>query len=401
MAIILLKMLALASVLVSAETTWSENLVLADCGIGLGENGGSTSREMMYYSAEAWGAPQYMTNVPWDGSYPWRSSGVTRTLPNGDKWEVYIYPSIKDPHLAGLARHTYDSNVLTCWSRHLDGLFTLADGKKCSMAYICNHQPGVAPPPTPDPNPPSPPAPNPPQPPATGPLKENASAGALKHQPVIDFDKSACFNTAAITLDGHCNDGIEIGTGTAECRRLDRLENSNTYVREKCTGDGWCFYLYGYYFEKDVGLLLTHGHKHDWEHLAVWTLNDEAKYLAWSAHGNYKINKASTVEWQGNNPKFVVHRDMETTHAFRRSEGNEAPENPTGKWYRSPLVSLEWMDGTLKEKMLTKDWGSAVPDLTDTRFEKFYWSTWADAKALDNVTPPRPLPIPPPRHAEL
>ncbi|KFY57842.1 hypothetical protein V497_05246 [Pseudogymnoascus sp. VKM F-4516 (FW-969)] len=172
-------------------------------------------------------------------------------------------------------------------------------------------------------------------------------------------------------------------------------------VREKCTGDGWCFYLYGYYFEKDVGLLLTHGHKNDWEHLAVWALNDEAKYLAWSAHGNYNINKANTVEWQGNNPKFVVHRDMETTHAFRRSEGNEAPENPTGTWYRSPLVSLEWMDGTLKEKMLSKDWGKAVPDLTDTRFERFYWSTWADAKALDNVAPPRPLPIPPPRHAEL
>lgn len=407
MATILLKILALASVLVSAETTWSENLVLADCGIGLGENGGSTSREMMYYSAEAWGAPTYMTNVPWDGSYPWRSSGVTRTLPNGDKWEVYIYPQFKDPEIAGLARHTYDSNVLWCRSRHLDGLFTLADGKKCSMAYICNHQPADGSPPTPDPNPPSPPAPNPPPPlpppPATGPLKENASAGALKHQPVIDFDSSACFNTAAITLDGHLNDGIEVGAGIAECRKLDRLDNSNVYVREKCTGDGWCFYLYGYYFEKDWGLLGTRGHKHDWEHLAVWTLNDEAKYLAWSAHGNYKINIPNTVEWQRNNPKFVVHRDMESTHTFRRSEGNEAPENPTGTWVRSPLVSLEWMDGTLKEKMFGNDWGHAVPDQTDKRFEKIYWSTWEDAKALDkaNNTPPRPPPPGPPRHAEL
>ncbi|OBT39748.1 hypothetical protein VE00_10501 [Pseudogymnoascus sp. WSF 3629] len=407
MATILLKILALASVLVSAETTWSENLVLADCGIGLGENGGSTSREMMYYSAEAWGAPQYMTNVPWDGSYPWRLTGVKRTLPNGDKWDVYINPSVKDPYLAGLATHAYDSNVLNCWSRHLDGLFTLADGKKCSMAYICNHQRGINPPSPPAPNPPSPPPPNPPSPPppppATGPLKENASAGALKHQPVLDFDGTACFNTAAITLDGHLNDGISTDTSTNVCRNFDRLDNSNVYVREKCTGDGWCFYLYGYYFEKDDGFLLTSGHRHDWEHLGIWTLNDEPKYLVWSAHGNYKINTASRVEWQGNNPKFVVHRDSESTHAFRRSEGNEAPENAAEKWIRSPLVSLEWMDGTLKEKMFAKDWGKAVPDQTDKRFEKIYWSTWEDAKALDhaNNTPPRPLPIPPPRHAEL
>ncbi|EHK19815.1 uncharacterized protein TRIVIDRAFT_46830 [Trichoderma virens Gv29-8] len=390
MATTLLKMLTLASVLVSAETTWSESLVLADCGIGLGPDGGSTSREMMYYSAEAWGAPTYMKNVPWDGSYPWRGSGVSQTLPNGDTWTVLINNGAGDPNLAGWATHTYDNVALSCWSRHLDGLFTLADGKKCSMAYICNHQSF--------PNPPPNPPPIPPPAPPSGPLGENATPGALKYQPVIDFDKSACYNTAAITRDGHCNDGLEIGQG--DCRQLDRLYNSNTYVREKCTNDGWCFYLYGYYFEKDEGGALAHGHKHDWEHLAVWTLNNEAKYLGWSAHGNYKVNKPNSVEWQGNNPKFVVERDMATTHAFRRAEGNEPPENASGKWYCSPLVSLERMDGALKEKMLTHDWGNAHPDLTDERFDKAYWSTWADAKALDQAGPPRPDPVPPP-HLEL
>lgn len=56
MATTFLNLLVFATTMVSAETTWSENLVLADCGIGLGVNGGSTSREMMYYSAAAWGA---------------------------------------------------------------------------------------------------------------------------------------------------------------------------------------------------------------------------------------------------------------------------------------------------------------------------------------------------------
>ncbi|KFA67843.1 hypothetical protein S40285_09036 [Stachybotrys chlorohalonatus IBT 40285] len=394
MAATLLKLIALAGVLASAETTWSENLVLADCGIGLGENGGSTSREMMYYSGEAWGAPTYMSNVPWDGSYPWRGSGVTQTLPNGDTWTVLINNAVGDPNLAGWAVHTYDSNVLPCWSRHLDGLYRLDDGKWCSMAYICNHAPFTSPDPAPAPDP----SPVPKPPPAPGPLGENATPGALKYQPVIDFDNSACYNTAAITSDGHCNDGLEIGHGN--CRQMDRLYNSNTYVREKCTDDGWCFYLYGYYFEKDEGGALAHGHKHDWEHLAVWTLHNEAKYLAWSAHGNYKVNKPDTVEWQGQNPKFVVERDMATTHAFRRAEGNEPAENASGGWYRSPLVSVERMDRALKERMLTHNWGSAHPDLTDERFEKAYQSTWELAKDLDNVRPPRPDPIPPP-HREL
>ncbi|KAL6706042.1 hypothetical protein ACN47E_006144 [Coniothyrium glycines] len=398
---IFLSLLAFSSVLVSATTTWSENLVLADCGIGLGVNGGSTSREMMYYSGPAWGAPKYMNNVPWDGSYPWRIDGVSQTLPNGDRWTVVINNEAGDPNFAGLAWHTYDSVVLTCWSRHLDGLFTLADGKKCSMAYICNHQPapsGPSPAPAPAPKPPAP---------STGPLGENASPGALKYQPVIDFDKSACYNTAAITRDGIVNPGRElcgrdqacrkqVNLGHDECQKVDRLENSNVYVREKCKSDGWCFYLYGYYFEKDEpgDVSPKEGHKHDWEHLAVWTQNGEAKYLAWSAHGNYNVDFPGLVEWEGNHPKFVMHRDWGTTHAFRKAKNNEAPENAKGRWYRSPLVSIEKMDGWLKDKMLNNPWGSAHPDLVDDRFENAMRDTWANAHAVPR---PQPNPRPPPQ----
>lgn len=400
-----LRLLALTSAMVSAETTWSENLVLADCGIGLGVNGGSTSREMMYYSGPAWGAPKYMNNVPWDGSYPWRPKGVSQTLPNGDKWTVSINDKAVDPNLAGYAWHTYDKVVLTCWSRHLDGLFTLADGKKCSMAYICNHQPvpGPAPAPAPNPAPPSPPPA--PAPPSSGPLGENATPGALKYQPVIDFDKSACYNTAAIFPDGHLNPGLslcgndqscrqEVDKGASACQQPNRLDASNVYVREKCTNDGWCFYLYGYYFEKDEPGAATplEGHTHDWEHVGVWTQNGEAKILGWSAHGNYDTDPSNRVEWEGNHPKFVIHRDWGSTHAFRKAKNNEAPENVKGKWMRSPLISLERLDGKLKDALLGHNWGSAHSDLLDDRFNKAYWATWAHAHP-DPV--PRPDPGPP------
>jgi hypothetical protein len=398
-----LSWLAFATSLVYAETTWSENLVLADCGIGLGVNGGSTSREMMYYSDAAWGAPKYMSNVPWDGSYPWRASGVSQTLPNGDKWSVYINNDAGDPNLAGWAFHTYDAEVLPCWSRHLDGLFTLADGKKCSMAYICNHQPVGTPAPAPAPGPP----PRPPPTPPSGPLGENATPGALKYQPVIDFDKSACYSTAAITRDGTLNPGLElcgrdqacrkqVNLGHDRCQQVDRLDNSNTYVREKCTNDGWCFYLYGYYSEKDEpgSTSPLEGHKHDWEHVAVWTQNGEAKILGWSAHGNYDVAFPNRVEWEGNHPKFVIHRDWGTTHAFRRAKNNETPENAKGRWYRSPLVSLEKMDGKLKDKLLNHEWVTAHFDLKDERFNQAYRDTWA--RAYPNPVP-RPDPGPPPQ----
>lgn len=136
---VLFTVIALAATLSSATTTWSENLVLADCGIGKGPNGGSTSRQMMYYSGTAWGTPNWMAEVPWDGSYPWRTGGVERTLPNGDRWFVSISNTAGDPNLAGYATHSYDSVRLNCWSRHIDGLYTLNDGSKLIILHPQNN----------------------------------------------------------------------------------------------------------------------------------------------------------------------------------------------------------------------------------------------------------------------
>lgn len=54
----------------------------------------------MYHKGDPWGdgkallKPGMMVDVPWDGSYPWRLSGVKKTFPNGDEFEVYIDPSV-------------------------------------------------------------------------------------------------------------------------------------------------------------------------------------------------------------------------------------------------------------------------------------------------------------------
>lgn len=122
--------------------------MLADCGIGLGENGGSTSREMIYYPGDVWtdkgldtNRPTMMVNIPWTGSYPWgQHGGVTATMPNGDVFTVHIDASVKDPNPAGDAWHKYEMDIpLKCYSYHWDRVYQLDDGKWCSSAYVCNH----------------------------------------------------------------------------------------------------------------------------------------------------------------------------------------------------------------------------------------------------------------------
>ncbi|KAH6957762.1 hypothetical protein BKA56DRAFT_601391 [Ilyonectria sp. MPI-CAGE-AT-0026] len=140
----------------------NEHLMLVDCGIGVLPNGASTSREMAYYSGSynpgggntKWVQPDMIANVPWDGSYPWRRSGVATKFPNGDTFQVWINPDIKDwaesKSYAGDAKHTY-GNDFKCWAEHGRSAFQLADGKTCTSAYICFHPDTPSPPPPPPP----------------------------------------------------------------------------------------------------------------------------------------------------------------------------------------------------------------------------------------------------------
>ncbi|CAO1597580.1 hypothetical protein XANCAGTX0491_001387 [Xanthoria calcicola] len=125
-----------------------EHLVLSDCGIG--SDGASKSRQIMYYSGNPWDGendwirPDMMVNVPWDGSYPWRTTGTSVKMPNADIFTVTIDPAIPDynvdnTRLAGKVSHTYDKHDLDCYASHQSDVYTLDDGTKCSSAYICNH----------------------------------------------------------------------------------------------------------------------------------------------------------------------------------------------------------------------------------------------------------------------
>ncbi|KAI0862716.1 necrosis inducing protein-domain-containing protein [Xylaria cubensis] len=205
-------------------------------------------------------------------------------------------------------------------------------------------------------------------------LPQKATANDLKFQPAMDFDTDGCYNTPAIGPDGTINPGLEYkNTGvSSQCHDLSDLQNNNVYSRARCN-NGWCAYVYDYYFEKDVVLPylpIEAGHRNDWEHIVVWAQNGVAKYVAASAHGDYEVKAAADVRWDGTHPKMVYHKDGVGSHAFRfGNTDDDNIENATGKWFYGALVSWNGFPSTtLRDKLVAYDFGSATLALRDANF---------------------------------
>jgi hypothetical protein len=141
-----------------------EHLVLGDCGVDASRTN-SKSRYMFYYAGDLFvkgdtskfSPPTMRTEVPWDGSYPWRSSGVSAKFPNGDIFLVRIEDTSSKDNMfgnVGSATHIYDPHPFRCYAWHKPNLDTLPDGTKCESAYICYHDDDAEPTkPTPAPTP--------------------------------------------------------------------------------------------------------------------------------------------------------------------------------------------------------------------------------------------------------
>ncbi|KAL2163759.1 hypothetical protein VTH06DRAFT_5818 [Thermothelomyces fergusii] len=206
-------------------------------------------------------------------------------------------------------------------------------------------------------------------------LPQRATAEDLRWQPALDFDTDGCYNVPAIGADGRVAEGLPhewVGLAT-DCRDEADLDNNNVYARQRCNG-GWCVHLYGYYFEKDVGVpyFFGTGHRHDWEHVAVWVsaASGRPEYVAASQHGDYEVRPAADVRWDGDHPKMVYHKDGLGTHAFRfANEADDRIENHKGIWFRGDLVSYNGFPSTeLRDKLFAHDFGAATIDFKDSTF---------------------------------
>jgi hypothetical protein len=203
-------------------------------------------------------------------------------------------------------------------------------------------------------------------------LPQRATANDLRWQPSLDFDTDGCYNVPAIDAQGKIAEGLPhnwVGY-SSDCRDASDLDNNNVYSRQRCN-NGWCVYLYGYYFEKDVAIqyFLDPGHTHDWEHIAVWVRDGKAQYVGVSQHGNYQVKPASDVRWDGEHPKIVYHKDGASTHCFRfANTADDAIENHKGIWFRGSLISYNGFPAGIRDLLFAHDFGKANIGFKDASF---------------------------------
>ncbi|MEU8775455.1 NPP1 family protein [Streptomyces sp. NPDC048606] len=202
-------------------------------------------------------------------------------------------------------------------------------------------------------------------------LAGNASALESTFQPAYDYDTDGCYPTPAIGVNGELNGGLKpTGALNGNCRDASDLDNTNGYSRAKCN-NGWCAVLYALYFEKDQALagVSLGGHRHDWEHVVVWTRNGTAEYVSTSAHGDFVVHARDRIRWDGDHPKIVYHKDGIGTHCFRAANNNdEPPENHRRTWQFPTLVGWDGYPANLRDKLSTADFGSAHFGLRDDSF---------------------------------
>lgn len=207
----------------------------------------------------------------------------------------------------------------------------------------------------------------------------------IRWQPAMDYDEDGCYPTPAIDADGNLAEGLKLGGDVnGNCRDESDLSNTNMYARSK-TNNGWTAYMYTLYFEKDqmydgespsstvetgwnIGKTTeSWGHTHDWEHIVVWVDNaeDEVKYVSTSAHDEYETKPASQVEWDGDHPKVVYHKDGGFTHGMRHASSDEELANHEGEWQYPTLVSWNKFPEGIRDTLVDGDFGGTDMGIKD------------------------------------
>ena len=77
------------------------------------------------------------------------------------------------------------------------------------------------------------------------------------------------------------------------------------------------------------------------------------------------------MRWEGNHPKLVSHRGGVNTASLRLAEAHDDNiENDLGIWAACHLQQVGVMNNNLAQKLLGTNWGSAIMDLADGRFQE-------------------------------
>lgn len=198
------------------------------------------------------------------------------------------------------------------------------------------------------------------------------------HHPVFDFDGDGCLPSAGISRSGAQNGGLAAsGSITGGCRKNNFLDYANTLHRHACVRSGadvYCGHFYALYFLKDQATIFGGGHRHDWEHAAVWTINGQLAHAGYSAHGKLYNAAVGSLPLQGAHVKIVYHKDGVTTHAMRFASSTEVAENGYGQFVAPAIVSWTTVRGDglsnadMRARLNSYNFGSATIPMRDDNF---------------------------------
>lgn len=208
------------------------------------------------------------------------------------------------------------------------------------------------------------------------------------YQPLMDFDEDGCLAGAAVDAAGQPNPGLGLGGAVnGNCRDSRDLSNTNTFARSASPNgaDDVTGHMYAYYFEKDqstngVGEIAggTNGHRHDWEHVIVWTKNGSVIGVSNSKHSGWEHHAKSDVPFDGDRPLMKYHKDGGLTHYIRaaHAEDRNYVTNPSGQWQTAPLISWDFLSDPVRNTLENHDYGDAYLQLRSGSFQGSLSDRW-------------------------
>jgi hypothetical protein len=144
------------------------------------------------------------------------------------------------------------------------------------------------------------------EPDAIAPLPGRATAEQLHFLPVFVLSEGSCMPASAIDALGRLGKGLPAKrTMDGGCLPFGR---ANVYTQSLTVGDRTA-HIYAVYFPKDgASPYGAGGHRHDWEHVIVWTRDLEVSAVTFAQHSGWYTMPRDRIRLQGEHPVVFVGR---------------------------------------------------------------------------------------------
>lgn len=200
-------------------------------------------------------------------------------------------------------------------------------------------------------------------------------------RPIMSFDSKSCLPIAAVDADGKQNGGLaSTGASNGECRTPG---NTQAYVRWSCKKHGtssYCGIVYAFYFEKDQPELLANfGHRHDWEHVIMWTKDKIPEFMTISSHA-----KSEQFDLRDSYPGDSWSSDLRNSGGKRfkvrywRTDGSYSTnsfavlKSPGADFSEENVHYTNWDQlDSAQQSGIAGNWGRAVPRIDDAHFAAY------------------------------